>query len=228
MRTTALKVGRVLLWLVYLWVAITQVLLVLAFFLQLFGANPTAGFVQWVYRSTQRAMAPFRGIFESVPLSDESVLDVSVLFAMIVYGFIAFGLHLAIDWLTATLQTEERREQHQQALAAQAATQVPRQVVQLAAPTGAAASAVLTPQYWGTSIELSASGLEPWRSYNVWLEGRGGGRVSAGMVQPNATGALRVTLNSSTPLADCHAFGLSLIPGPGETAGADILATQLV
>jgi hypothetical protein len=37
-----------------------------------------------------------------------------------------------------------------------------------------------------------------------------------------------VTLNSSTPLADCHAFGLSLIPGPGETAGADILATQLV
>ena len=57
------KVGRVLLWLVYLWVAITQVLLVFTFFLQLFGANPTAGFVQWVYRSTERAMAPFRGIF---------------------------------------------------------------------------------------------------------------------------------------------------------------------
>ena len=51
-KQTAIKVGRVLLWLVYIWVAITLVLLFLSFLLQLFGANPTAGFLEWVYRST--------------------------------------------------------------------------------------------------------------------------------------------------------------------------------
>ena len=76
-RTVTIKAARVLLWLVYLWVTVTLVLLLLSFILQLFGANPTAGFVDWVYRSTQRAMAPFRGIFESVTISDQSVLAAS-------------------------------------------------------------------------------------------------------------------------------------------------------
>src|SRR4029079_13855149 len=43
--TTAIRIGRALLWLVYAWVVVTVVLLFLAFLLQLFGANPTAGFV---------------------------------------------------------------------------------------------------------------------------------------------------------------------------------------
>src|SRR5262245_4443465 len=87
-KTIGLKAARVLAWLIYAWVVIVLVLLFLAFLLELLGANPTAGFVEWVYRATQRAMAPFRGIFEPVELSDESTLDVSVLFAMIVYAFV--------------------------------------------------------------------------------------------------------------------------------------------
>jgi hypothetical protein len=31
-------------------------------------------------------MAPFRGLFEPVPLDGRSVLDPSILFAMLVYG----------------------------------------------------------------------------------------------------------------------------------------------
>ena len=108
--TTAIRIARALLWLVYAWVVVTVVLLFLAFLLQLFGANPTAGFVQWVYRSTQRAMAPFRGIFEPVPLSDQSVLDTSILFAMIVYGFVGMGLNLAVEWVTRKLREAEAHD----------------------------------------------------------------------------------------------------------------------
>jgi uncharacterized protein YggT (Ycf19 family) len=94
------KVARVLLWLVYGWLIVNLVLLLLAFVLQLLGANPEASFVEWVYRSVQRTMAPFRGMFESVPLSDESVIDTSLLFAAIIYSLAALALRMAIDWVT--------------------------------------------------------------------------------------------------------------------------------
>jgi uncharacterized protein YggT (Ycf19 family) len=223
-KATAIKVGRILLWLVYIWVAITLVLLFLSLILQLFGANPTAGFVDWVYRSTERAMAPFRGIFEPVTFSDKSVLDVSVLFAMIVYGFVALGLHLAIEWLTRMLRAEEVRQQRQDA---EAAASAPRQVLQLAGAGGATATAILTPEAWGTAIQLNASGLDPARSYSVWLEGRGGGRMSAATFQPSTAGTAGMSLTTSVALADSRTFGVTLLPRPGEQAGLDVLASQL-
>jgi uncharacterized protein YggT (Ycf19 family) len=227
MKTTAIKIGRGLLWLVYIWVAITLVLLFLSFILQLFGANPTAGFVDWVYRSTERAMAPFRGIFESVTLSDQSVLDVSVLFAMIVYGFVALGLHVGIEWLTRMLRADEVRQQQQDLVSAQVAANAPRQVLQLAGPGGATATAVLTPEAWGTAIQLNASGLDPSRSYSVWLEGRGGGRMSAATFQPSGAGTAGMSLTTSVALTDSQTFGVTLLPRPGEQASTDVFASQL-
>jgi ABC-type nitrate/sulfonate/bicarbonate transport system permease component len=49
-------------------------------------------------------MAPFRGLFEPVELDGRSVLDVSVLFAMIVYGIVALALDALIEWLTARIR----------------------------------------------------------------------------------------------------------------------------
>jgi hypothetical protein len=46
-------------------------------------------------------MAPFRGLFEPVQLDGRSVLDVSILFAMIVYGLAGLLFHALIEWLTA-------------------------------------------------------------------------------------------------------------------------------
>ena len=94
------KVAKVLLWLVYAWLIVNLVLLLLAFILQLLGANPQASFVEWVYRSVARTMAPFRGMFEPVPLSDDSVIDTSLLFAAIIYSLAALFLRMALDWLT--------------------------------------------------------------------------------------------------------------------------------
>jgi uncharacterized protein YggT (Ycf19 family) len=96
-----MQIARVLTYLVYAWVIVSLVILTFGFFLLLFGANPDAAFAAWVYRGLERVMAPFRGIFEPVRLDGRSVLDVSVLFAMIVYGIVAMVLHGLIGWLTA-------------------------------------------------------------------------------------------------------------------------------
>ena len=97
---TVARLARALTYLVYAFVVVAMVLLLLGFFLLLFGANPDAPFAEWVYRSVTRVMAPFRGLFEAVPLDGRSVVDVSILFAMIVYALAALVLQALIEWLT--------------------------------------------------------------------------------------------------------------------------------
>jgi uncharacterized protein YggT (Ycf19 family) len=94
------SVAKVLLWFVYAWLLVNLALLLMAFTLRLLGANPTASFVDWVYRSVARTMAPFRGMFEPLALSDQSVLDTSLLFAAIIYSLAALLLRSAIDWVS--------------------------------------------------------------------------------------------------------------------------------
>ena len=121
-RLTVGKVSKVLLWIVYAWVVINIVLLFLAFVLRLFGASTDAGFTQWVYRSVERSMAPFRGIFEPIPLNGQSVLDTSLLFAIIIYGLAALLLRAAIDWTAGLIEGRQRRLQQQASSAASAAS----------------------------------------------------------------------------------------------------------
>ena len=97
------RVARVLTYLVYAYVMVALILLLLGFFLLLFGANPDAPFAEWLYRGLRRVMAPFRGLFEPIPLDGRSVLDVSILFAMIVYAIVALALQALIEWLTARI-----------------------------------------------------------------------------------------------------------------------------
>ena len=118
---TIVRIARVLTYLVYAFVLISLVILVLGFFLLLFGANPDVPFAEWVYRSLDRVMAPFRGLFESVDLSGNSVFDTSVLFAMIVYGIVGIALSALIHWLTDKLLL--LRRQRALAEAAEAASE---------------------------------------------------------------------------------------------------------
>ena len=97
--------GRVITFFVYAYVMIVEVILGLGFVLLLFGANPSSSFVEWVYRSVGRAMKPFRGIFEPIELGVtgndvSSIVDTSVLFAMIIYGIIGVLLSSLLHWLT--------------------------------------------------------------------------------------------------------------------------------
>ena len=105
---TLLKIAKVLVWIVWALVLVTAIMLLLAFFLRLGGANPDAGFVQWVERSVDRAMSPFRGIFPTHELTGDSVLDMSLLFAAICYFIAALLIDGLLRWITHRLQREER------------------------------------------------------------------------------------------------------------------------
>ncbi len=97
-RTVAWGVGRAIVWFVYAFALVAIVIATLAFVLQLFGANPSSGFAQWVYRSASRVTAPFRGIFPS-HVNGDSVLDVSLLFAIVMYALFALLVHALIDYI---------------------------------------------------------------------------------------------------------------------------------
>ncbi|HEY3212522.1 MAG TPA: hypothetical protein VGL16_04880 [Actinomycetota bacterium] len=92
-------ISRAIILFVYGFAIACIVILAIAFFLQLFNANQTAPFVDWVYRAARRIMQPFRGIFPSVEGEQGSVFDVSMLFAMFMYGLLALGAHGLIAWI---------------------------------------------------------------------------------------------------------------------------------
>ena len=85
------------------------IILTLAFFLLLFNASETAAFTEWVYRSADRAMQPFRGIFPAAEGENGSVLDFAVLFAIIVYGIVAMLLSAAISWIDRKIHEERAK-----------------------------------------------------------------------------------------------------------------------
>jgi uncharacterized protein YggT (Ycf19 family) len=105
------RVAKAVVFFVYLVVIIDLVLLTLGFFLRLFGASTDAEFTQWVYRNVDRVMEPFRGIFPSHAVSEQSILDTSLLFAMIVYSIVGIALHALVTWLTEKLTILRRRQQ---------------------------------------------------------------------------------------------------------------------
>lgn len=104
-----LKTTRLVTWIVYAVVLTKAALLAMAFFLRLAGANPDAGFASWVYRSADRSMDPFRGLFPTRELTGESVLDMSLLFAAAVYLLLGLLIDAGLRWLSRQLSDRERR-----------------------------------------------------------------------------------------------------------------------
>ncbi len=99
-RKIIVQLTRAVTYLVYFYLIAVEIILLLGFFLLLFGANSSASFTQWAYRNLDRVMEPFRGIFAPIELGTTSadvqaVFDTAVLFAMIVYGIIAIVHELA-------------------------------------------------------------------------------------------------------------------------------------
>jgi uncharacterized protein YggT (Ycf19 family) len=106
-------ISRAIILFVYGFAIACIVILAMAFFLQLFNANTTAPFVDWVYRAARRIMQPFRGIFPSVEGEQGSVFDVSMLFAMFMYGLLALGAHGLIDWIDRKIAARRYEEMWQ-------------------------------------------------------------------------------------------------------------------
>ena len=99
-RSTATFLIRVARWLVlfaYAIAIIALVVLTIAFFLRLFGANTSAPFVKWIYRSEARFMQPILGP------NEQAANGLVVLFGILMYGLFAVAVHALVEWLDRKL-----------------------------------------------------------------------------------------------------------------------------
>jgi len=84
--------GRRAVEMTYLVFGIIEGLLAIRLVLKLLAANPHAGFTNFIYGVTDFFMAPFRNLLPVVGGSSGSVLETSVVIAIIVYALIAWVL----------------------------------------------------------------------------------------------------------------------------------------
>jgi YggT family protein len=88
-------------------VGLIVVILGLRILFRLFDANPSAGFVQWIYDTSEVLMAPFRGIFPPAAVERGVVLDVSAIFAAIMYVILGLLLLALIAMIPGDDHTED-------------------------------------------------------------------------------------------------------------------------
>lgn len=81
---------RILKDLAQLVIGLVEILLVTRFILKLFGANPQADFVAWIYDTTQPLLAPFLLAFPTPSIQGGYTLEFTTLFAVFVYAFIGY------------------------------------------------------------------------------------------------------------------------------------------
>ena len=96
--------GRVVANIVHGFSMVAITLLTFRFFLLLLGANPTSGFVNFIYRTSDVVMAPFDGIFPTQAGENSvHILDFSALFAIIAYALLAY-------WMSRLIKRYERAD----------------------------------------------------------------------------------------------------------------------
>jgi YggT family protein len=93
-------------------VDVLEVLLVFRFFLKLFGANPAAGFTNFIYQTTYSFAYPFLGVFSSTPVTNgRGIFEWNSLLAMLVYYLIALVI-IRLFLLDRTVTTSDAVVKH--------------------------------------------------------------------------------------------------------------------
>ena len=109
-----LRFGKVVAYALYAWVAIGIALLTLRVFLLAFSASVAAPFVQFVYRTSDDYLQPFRGIFSSRQVGETGYLDVAALFAIVMYLFFSWAVGALISYIqykSDKIVTEQKEQQ---------------------------------------------------------------------------------------------------------------------
>ena len=99
---TILRLVNIILWFI-------GGLLGLRILLKFFGANPATPFVDWVYETSAPLLAPFVGIFPNPSLEGGFVIEISALFALIIYAIIGSVLEDFIARLEANAEERTTR-----------------------------------------------------------------------------------------------------------------------
>lgn len=103
-----LKASRFLVYLIYAYTIVAVVFLVIGSVLLLFGANPSVGFTEFIYRGASSFLEPFRGIFPPRQVSETGYFSTSAFFAIIMYSFGAIVLSSLITYITAKMVKHQR------------------------------------------------------------------------------------------------------------------------
>jgi hypothetical protein len=198
-RKVIVWIARAISYLIYIYLIAVEIILFLGFFLLLFGANPGAGFTDFIYRNLDRAMEPFRGMFTPIQLGTtsgnvESVFDTSILFAMIIYGILAIALSALIGWLTHRMRYLEAAEMEADRLEAERA---------------AAAAAAAVPTATTTTTTVTASTTTP-----VTAAAPAAG-VTTTTTPTRTTATTPTTTTTTTP-------GASSVPAPPGSGGSAV------
>ncbi len=105
---------------VYYVFGVIEVIIAARFVLMLFGANPNAGFVSFIYSLSGLFMAPFNTVFKT-QTAGGATFEWSALVAMAVYALVGWGIVKLIYVVTPrrSSQTVERVEQSEDTTARQ-------------------------------------------------------------------------------------------------------------
>jgi uncharacterized protein YggT (Ycf19 family) len=95
----SLRFSKVIVWVMYVWVLIGVISLSIRVFLLATSANTATGFANFIMNVSRDYLEPFRGIFPGKDVGTTGYLDVSAIFAIIVYLFVLWGFRSLIDYV---------------------------------------------------------------------------------------------------------------------------------
>ena len=96
-------------YLVYFIFGLLEILLAFRFVFKLLGANPSTGFVDFIYNLSAIFVAPFAGIFNTSLANGDvttSIFEPATLVALVVYAVLAWGIVALIRVISGRQQAE--------------------------------------------------------------------------------------------------------------------------
>jgi len=94
---------------IYYILGVLEILFVFRLGFKVLGANPQSPFVDFIYSVTKIFMAPFVGIFRMAVtegIETQSVLEPTLIIAMLVYASVAWGIVKLIEIMTNRKDSE--------------------------------------------------------------------------------------------------------------------------
>lgn len=106
-----LKISKIVVWFLYFYILIGIISLVLRVILLLFSADRTVGFSKLVGEISGEYLQPFRGIFPPKEIGETGYLDVSAMFAILVYLFVLWGVHSLVNYVQNKIDVNREEQE---------------------------------------------------------------------------------------------------------------------
>lgn len=101
---------------IYLALGIIDMFLLVRMVLKVLAANPHAGFTGFIYAVSDALLIPFRGILPTTTVTGQSVFELSVLLAIVIYALVGIGLTRLVSIAFSRSVVFSHREQTREGL----------------------------------------------------------------------------------------------------------------